>query len=52
LRLEDVGRLTVSIAKVRPFLCALDWRPVTLTDRADLRTLLAPKTEQLELFAA
>jgi putative DNA modification/repair radical SAM protein len=51
LRLEDVGRLTVSIAKVRPFLCALDWRPVMLTDRADLRTLLAPKTEQLELFA-
>jgi putative DNA modification/repair radical SAM protein len=52
LRLEDVGRLTVSITKVRPFLCALDWRPVSLTDRADLRSLLAPKTEQLELFAA
>ena len=52
LRLEDVARLTVSIAKVRPFLCTADWRPLTLTDRADLRALLAPKREQLELFAA
>jgi putative DNA modification/repair radical SAM protein len=54
LRLEDVGRLTVSIAKLRPFLIAADWRPVLLTDRADLRELVAPKarTEQLELFAA
>lgn len=52
LRLEDVGKLTVSISKVRPFICALDWRPTTLTDRADLRALLAPKQEQMELFAA
>ena len=52
LRLEDVARLTVSITKVRPFLCTTDWRPLTLTDRADLRALLAPKREQLELFAA
>jgi putative DNA modification/repair radical SAM protein len=52
LRLDDVARLTGSIAKVRPFLCALDWRPVALTDRADLRAVLAPKAEQLELFAA
>ena len=52
LRLDDVAKLTVSIAKVRPFICALDWRPLTLTDRADLRALLAPKQEQLELFAA
>ncbi len=52
LRLEDIGRLTVSIAKVRPFLIASDWRPVALTDRDDLRALLAPApaTEQLELF--
>jgi putative DNA modification/repair radical SAM protein len=50
LRLDDVARLTQSIAKVRPFLVALDWRPSTLTDRADLRSLLAPKSEQLELF--
>ncbi|MXO73979.1 putative DNA modification/repair radical SAM protein [Altererythrobacter aerius] len=52
MRLDDVARLTVSIAKVRPFIVTADWRPVMLTDRADLRALLAPKTEQLELFAA
>lgn len=52
LRLEDVARLTVSLTKVRPFICTADWRPLVLTDRADLRALLAPKTEQLELFAA
>ncbi|RZK03945.1 MAG: putative DNA modification/repair radical SAM protein [Novosphingobium sp.] len=52
LRLEDVGRLTQSIAKVRPFITAADWRPVALVDRADLRTRLAPPAEQLELFAA
>ena len=52
LRLDDVAKLTVSIAKVRPFLVTCDWRPITLTDRADLRALLAPKQEQLELFVA
>lgn len=50
LRLDDVARLTASLAKVRPFICALDWRPTLLTDRADLRGLIVPKTEQLELF--
>lgn len=50
LRLDDVALLTASIAKVRPFICAVDWRPTLLTDRADLRRLLAPKQEQLELF--
>ncbi|MEE4287844.1 MAG: putative DNA modification/repair radical SAM protein [Erythrobacter sp.] len=50
LRLDDVARLTQSIAKVRPFLVTLDWRPTMLTDRADLRAMLAPKQEQLELF--
>ena len=52
LRLGDVARLTLSIAKVRPFICTADWRPVMLTDRADLRSLLAPKAEQFELFLA
>src|SRR5918993_366150 len=51
LTLEDVARLTLSIAKVRPFITTLDWRPTLLTDRADLRSLLAPEQEQLELFA-
>ena len=47
-----MARLTVSLTKVRAFICTVDWRPTLLTDRADLRALLAPKAEQLELFAA
>jgi putative DNA modification/repair radical SAM protein len=34
LRLDDVARLTGSIARVRPFIVAADWRPTLLTDRA------------------
>src|SRR6476620_3119906 len=52
LRLDDVARLTLSIAKVRPFIAAADWRPTLLGDRADLRPLIAPRGQQLELFAA
>ena len=52
LRLDDVARLTVSIAKIRPFIVTDDWRPVTLTDRAELKPLVAPRKQQLELFAA
>ena len=52
LRLDDVARLTLSIAKVRPFITTSDWRPTLLSDRADLRSLVAPKQQQLELFAA
>jgi putative DNA modification/repair radical SAM protein len=52
LALADVARLTVSVAKVRPFIVADGWRPGVLTDRADLRDLVKRKTEQLELFAA
>jgi putative DNA modification/repair radical SAM protein len=52
LGLDDVARLTVSVAKVRPFIVAEGWRPTLLTDSADLRQRLKPKTEQLELFAA
>ena len=51
LRIDDVARLTVSIAKIRPFITTPDWRPTLLTDRADLRALTAPKAEQFELFA-
>jgi putative DNA modification/repair radical SAM protein len=51
LRLEDIGRLTRSIEKLRPFLIAADWRPTALADRANLRPLVAPITApQLELF--
>ena len=52
LKLEDVGRLTVSIAKLRPLIITSDWRPTLLTDRGDLRSLIAPRQTQLELFAA
>ena len=52
LRLEDVGRLTRSIAKLRAFLIADDWRPVALADAAAPVARPAPKREQLELFAA
>ncbi|WBO23093.1 putative DNA modification/repair radical SAM protein [Sphingomonas abietis] len=52
LRLEDVGRLTRSIAKLRAFLITEDWRPVALAERADPLPTAKPKREQLELFAA
>lgn len=52
ITLDDVARLTVSIAKVRPFIVTADWRPTLLRDRADLRLLVAPKAKQLDLFAA
>jgi putative DNA modification/repair radical SAM protein len=50
LSLADVARLTVSVTKVRPFICTEDWTPTLLTDRADLAARLKPKTEQMELF--
>ena len=52
LRLDDVARLTVSIAKVRPFITTADWRPTLLTDRLDLKRFVAPEATQLDLFAA
>ncbi|WP_157215504.1 putative DNA modification/repair radical SAM protein [Flavisphingomonas formosensis] len=52
LRLDDLARLTVSIARIRPFVTTPDWRPTTLTDRADLRRALASPERQLELFSA
>ncbi len=53
LHLADVARLTVSVAKLRPFIVAEDWRPVMLSDAADLRPLIAPKpkAKQMEMFA-
>jgi putative DNA modification/repair radical SAM protein len=51
LSLADVGRLTASVAKVRPFLIASDWRPVALSDKQDLRAMTAKPATQLELFA-
>jgi putative DNA modification/repair radical SAM protein len=50
LRLEDVGRLCQSIAKVRPFIVAEGWSPGGLTDSAGLRARLSPAPVQMELF--
>ncbi|MDR7222155.1 putative DNA modification/repair radical SAM protein [Aminobacter aminovorans] len=50
LRLEDVGRLCQSIAKVRPFIVADGWSPGAATDAARLRETIAPKPRQIELF--
>lgn len=54
LRLEDLARITRSIEKLRPFIVTADWRPVHLSDRADLKALLLPAVQpaQLELFAS
>jgi putative DNA modification/repair radical SAM protein len=49
LRLADLARLTRSIATLRPFLIAEDWRPTALADRLD--PLPRAKAEQLELFS-
>ncbi len=51
LHLADIARLTVSVAKLRPFIIAEDWRPVALSDRAELRPIVAPKPKQMEMFA-
>ena len=50
LHLADVARLTVSVAKLRPFLITEDWHPGALADRADLAPLVAPRPAQLDLF--
>ena len=50
LRLDDIARLTRSIAKLRPFLIASDWRPVQLADRLDLQRRPASPDAQYELF--
>jgi putative DNA modification/repair radical SAM protein len=50
--LDDVARLTVSVAKIRPFIVTSDWRPTLLTDKVDLKRWIKPEKHQLELFAA
>lgn len=52
LDLADVGRISRSITKLRPFLVTSDWRPVLLSDRQDIDAFVRPRTEQLDLFAA
>ncbi|NHT76207.1 putative DNA modification/repair radical SAM protein [Rhizobium sp. PP-F2F-G38] len=50
LRLEDLVRLKVSLKKVQAFIIAEGWTPSRLIDRPDLRTMFAPKPEQLVLL--
>jgi len=51
LRLDDLGRLTRSIERLRPFVVAADWRPLALAESAVLRpTLVKAERSQLELF--
>ena len=52
LRLDDVARLTVSVAKLRPFIIAADWTPSRIDGAAELRPNVVPKLKQMELFAA
>ena len=50
LRLEDVGRLCASAAKVRAFIVAEGWSPGSQLDDARLRAKLMPQPQQLSLF--
>ena len=50
LRLEDVGRLARSIAKLRPFIVAEGWSPGGMTDDPGLRVKITTSCEQLALF--
>jgi len=49
LQLDDLARLTRSVARLRPFIVTADWRPTLMIDRLDLRDRLAPP-RQMELF--
>ncbi len=52
LRLDDLGRLTRSIDRLRPFVVTADWRPLALAESAVLRpTLVKAERSQLELFS-
>ncbi len=51
LRLDDIARLTTSVAKIRPFITARGWRPTRAIEAAGLRAQLARPPVQGELFA-
>ena len=51
LRLDDIARLTTSVAKIRPFITARGWRPTQAIEAAALRAQLARPPVQRELFA-
>jgi predicted DNA-binding helix-hairpin-helix protein len=51
LRLDDLARLTTSVAKVRPFVITRDWHPTPAYESAGLRAQLARPPVQGDLFA-
>ena len=50
LRLADIGRLTTSVKKVRPFVEARDWYPTRTLESASLRDQLSRPPGQRDLF--
>ncbi len=50
LRLEDIARLTVSVAKIRPFIIAQGWSPARIDAKQDLLPILKIPPVQFELF--
>ncbi|MBD0413220.1 putative DNA modification/repair radical SAM protein [Oryzicola mucosus] len=50
VRLDDIPRLRVLVAKVLPFLIFPDHTPHRLIDRADLKARLVPQPRQLSLL--
>ncbi len=50
LRMEDLGRLRLSLAKIAPFITALDHAPRSAPDSARLAARLARKPSQLALL--
>jgi putative DNA modification/repair radical SAM protein len=50
LRLDDLKRLSGSVQRLRPFVVTADHHPARLLDRSNLRTIIAPRAEQMSLF--
>ena len=50
LRMEDLARLRLPMAKVAPFVVTLDHQPGGLLDSARLQQRLVPKAQQADLF--
>jgi putative DNA modification/repair radical SAM protein len=51
LRLGDLARAGCALSRARPFIATADYHPGALLDDARLRQKLAPKPDQLSLFA-
>ena len=51
LRLDDLARLTTSVARVRPFVVTRDWHPTPAYESSALRARLARPPVQGDLFA-